>query len=300
MKQTFKPLGVMVSGLLLAGTTATALGDTAPNPFRPISDRNAFGLKPYTPVPQPPPPQQTNAPVEIKLAGISKVNNVKRVYLVLPEPGKPGQVQYLDLTDDKNSGQTAKNGIEVLAIDEAKETVKILNGASELVLNFKDNGVKAAGTVPLPMAPPGSPPMHTAPGMTTGIPTPQGGGSAPIVVSSRSANPANNGMPATGLNGSGPPANSRVIISGSQPNVPNAMPVETRTAVFGGDTLRTIPSRQVRTAQPAQAAPQPAQNSFTPEQQYLIMKASETRARQSGSDFPPLPDPTAAPAIPTP
>ncbi len=198
------------------------------NPFRPISARNAFGIK--EPAPPPPPVPETPSapppvPSNVTLTGFSLWQGRKKVYLQVSAPGSKAPA-YRDMEEGD-----VQDDIEVLAIDEKRETARIRNAGQEFTLNFKENGAKGSAS-PASGQPPGAPGVIPAP-VTAGL-----------------ANPNLN------RGGGGP----TVIGRGGVSESPGAMPVGTMPAQAIGDSsvaasasgsYPILPSRRQRTEGPA-------------------------------------------------
>ncbi len=119
---------------------------TADNPYRRLTLRNAFGIKP-PPEPAPEVPVVvSNPPVSLPIfvTGFSLLKGVKKVYLVVNRPGSKSP-EYFTAAEGEEF-----DGFQVLNIDPRKETVKVMNAGTEATLDFKNNGMKpvAASTVP--------------------------------------------------------------------------------------------------------------------------------------------------------
>jgi hypothetical protein len=270
---------IVAPALLLVPAQGFALS-LENNPYKVITDRNAFGLK--SPAPPPlPPAAPVEKPINIKLTGISRIGNVTRAHLMVEDPKQPGQQLFMNLADDPNKDNTKQGAVEVLEINQAKETVRIRNGGNEVTLNFKDNGNTTKGP-PNPVAgvmpPGGAPPVNTAV-------VSSGGSSAPIVVSSRG--------------GSNPAPASNVMVSSSPGAAADVYARAADAYARGGQgntatpAMRSIPTRTVRTAPAAGsdsiAAPQLPQNRISAEEQQLIMEATRIRESKFGRDLPPTP-----------
>ena len=160
------------------GTNTTAIADGSPttptsgtngNPSSAIPARNIFQIKPppvAPPVePEVPKPQATPPP-NVFLTGFSSWKGVKKVYLQVNRPGSKAP-DYLDLRVGDLQGE-----IKILDINDHEETAKILNGDQEILLSFRENGLKANASpvpgvqgIPNPANPGGAPPRP--PGQTT-------------------------------------------------------------------------------------------------------------------------------------
>jgi hypothetical protein len=262
----------------LATVTVTGLADTADNPYRVIPERNAFGLKSPTPVTNSAP--EVVVKTDLKLTGIAKVNGVKKAYLATldPENKASGQFRYYEMKESRPNDPYVRDGIEVLEIDEAKQTVKVRQGGSELVLDFEKHGFKptAAPTPPQTPGRPGTVPPAPAPPPITAAAA-AGPVPAPVVIS--------RGAPAPGPSGGTPiiPALpvSQDFFSGQEP----------RKLEGSSSGLTRIPSRQVRIPSTPSGSPDTgaAQVQMNPEEQYIRMEAIRKAAEQRGIVLPPTP-----------
>src|SRR5688572_20883960 len=149
----------VISALALSAAIQWAGAEAKPNPYGPIVDRNPFGLKP-----PPPPPVETNQepatpPPNVKLTGISNLF-AKRALLEITEqqaPARPGQPPPPGGTVNRPilAEGEAMHGVEVVAIDLEKNTVKIRNAGTESELTFEVPKPSGGGPAPgLPGAPP--------------------------------------------------------------------------------------------------------------------------------------------------
>lgn len=140
---------VLFSILLLTLFTAPlSRGEVAANPYLGIAERNAFGIRP----PPPPPPEPKaieipKPPANVTLTGFSEFDDGKTVYLMFAVIGAKSP-EYTSLHEGD-----AHNGVEILQIDLASETVRIRQNGTESVLDYKSNGNKVAGTPGVPGAP---------------------------------------------------------------------------------------------------------------------------------------------------
>src|SRR5688500_11920241 len=83
----------VLGALALGATVQCVSADTRQNPYQPIVERNAFGLKDPPPPPSTDAKEETKPPPNVKLTGISNLFH-KRALLEVTEQGaaaKPGQ-----------------------------------------------------------------------------------------------------------------------------------------------------------------------------------------------------------------
>src|ERR1043165_292151 len=126
-----------VCGLLLLGAGASPAITDAGNPYRAISDRNAFALLPPEPPPAPTPPAP---PANIKLTGITTMFGNKRALLMVQDTAPGSKEQSFMLSEGQREGD-----LEILQIDEKAGTVKVKNAGIETMLTFDKDGIKLAG-----------------------------------------------------------------------------------------------------------------------------------------------------------
>jgi hypothetical protein len=271
-----KPLVLTLAALFFAGTASMGFADEADNPYRIIAVRNAFGLKPTIG------PTNTTAEVvvktDIKLTGIARVNGVRKAYLATPDPDTKaaGQFRFYEMKESRPDDPYVKDGIEVIQIDEAKQTVKVRQGASEMVLDFDKHGFKAAAApAPPPIAgrPGTAPPLPGAPAIGTPTAT---AAPAPVIISRGSAAAG----AAAGSYGSSAPAASR-----------DSSGLDARKPENSSAGLTRIPTRQVRTPTGYAATPEavPAAPQISSEEQYLQLEVVRRAAEQRGIPLPPTP-----------
>jgi len=132
--------------LILCASACAITPSPSTNRYEAIPDRNVFGLKPSTSMPQQPP--QKNPP-QIILTGITTLlgNKLALLQALLPAPpGLPPREQRLALTEGQREGN-----IEVLEVDEKAGRVKVDDFGTITNLTFERNGPK------LPSAPPSAP-----------------------------------------------------------------------------------------------------------------------------------------------
>ncbi|MBI4658369.1 MAG: hypothetical protein HY735_05915 [Verrucomicrobia bacterium] len=135
----------------------------ADNPYRTIVERNPFGLKPPPPPAPPPQPAADQTKNDLKLTGITSWGSLKAWFTAIDPKDK--KVDSFSLGVDEK-----KDGIEVLAIDDAAKSVRIRSAGVETLMTFATHGVAPPAT--------GPPPPTAAPGMpgaVPGIPTVPGG-----------------------------------------------------------------------------------------------------------------------------
>lgn len=143
-------LAVLV-GLLTAAQMASAI--TRDNPYHTaITQRNMFGLK----APTAPPLTQSlsMAPLpKILLVGITTVMDGKKALLRVSQPAHPsGLAKEISLI--LSEGSPASEGVQVLEIDVAAGTVKIVNNGTIQILDIKTDAPKSTGA---PVSAPGVP-----------------------------------------------------------------------------------------------------------------------------------------------
>ena len=249
----------VVSILATASAGGIPIETPANRSYQTIVDRNPFNLKP------PPPPAAATAPeappppkVEILLTGYSTITKPKRAYLMSKEANKKDP--YFSLAE----GQ-AKDGIEVLEIDEKTKSVKIRNAGVENVLTFAKNGVTNPPAI-----------IQPPPGMIPGQP---GGPGTPGQPQAFFPNYQNNNVAPGANNPTGP---VRSIPSRTLRTQPEPQP---NMSVGAGVTPAIAPLGQ----------PQGNAPSMSTEEQYLLLKANEVQQQKSfqkglaPAPFPPLP-----------
>jgi hypothetical protein len=152
--------------VFVGSTSARALATASPgSPYGGIVDRNVFALKP-PPAPEPPKPPPA-PPTKIILTGITTILGKKQALLkaqIPAKPGEPAREVSLILTEGQRDEE-----IEVIAIDEKANTVKVNNSGTIQTLNFEKDGPK------LTSAPPGARPGSQSPGGVNSLRPNQGG-----------------------------------------------------------------------------------------------------------------------------
>ncbi len=267
----------------LATAAPLAQAETKENPYLPIVSRNPFGLKPLPPPPDNTPPPPPAAPAaKVRLTGITSIlSRTRALFEIEPGPGKQTVKPIM------SEGEMVE-GIEVVTIDVAKNTVTIKNAGVVTNITFdvaKSSPSPPAGGAPLQPVPPRYP---GAPGMpmTSLNPTTPNygapGGSGNVIVAGGGNNPAApasyNAPPVTANFGSPPnPATpvTTTFSAGSSPNV----------NVSDNSGLKSIPSRPPRVGN----APVTAQGFVDPAQQMAQLLLLREQAKQQGKPFPPFP-----------
>ena len=125
------------------------LADSPASGYDGIVSRNVFGLKPIVKEPQaqPPPPVLP----KIVLTGVTSILEPKRVLLMLQLPARPPEPaveKSLILSEGERDGV-----IEVLHIDVAKGTVRLINSGTEMLLSIEKDGPTASAVPGAPANP---------------------------------------------------------------------------------------------------------------------------------------------------
>lgn len=153
---------VFVWGTVVAISTQVLTADVQKNPYQNIVERNLFALRdpPSQNVAPPTPP-----PPKILLTGITTILGRKQALMKVQVPARPPQPakeeSYI-LTEGQRDGE-----IQVVSIDEAAGSVKVINHGVAQELNFDKDGVKlpktpvaaagrpgVRGRIPIPPRPP--------------------------------------------------------------------------------------------------------------------------------------------------
>ena len=216
--------------LALVSAAFRAQADTTQNPYQPIIERNAFGLKPPPPpgsdAPPPPPPPPL---AKVTLTGITSMfgPSSKRALLeiVEQEPGKAAVPRKPILREGERDGS-----VEVLAIDLEKNQVKIRNGTVETNITFEVQKTASAPAAPgaLPVHPP-PPPLNAA---FPGAPNPAG--------------------VTPGTTGVNPAAPGGVTVFGATPPTPAPGTPPAGVTTYGAPATITYDARTATTVGPAQ------------------------------------------------
>jgi hypothetical protein len=270
-------LGALAFSAALQGVWA----DTRQNPYGPIVERNAFGLKPPPPPPTDTPKEEQKPPPNVKLTGISNLFQ-KRAFLEIteqatpgakPQPGQPpGPTVHRPILIENEIAY----GVEIVSIDVDRNLVKIRNNGAESELTFeapKPSGPAPGGPHPGMQQPP--PGINAA----TGQPQP-----ASVINSGNGQTTSSGGVTLFGGGTTAAGNNAGVTTYGGTAAVPSPL---------GGSEsgLRTIPSRTIRTP----GSPNPDQPT-DPTQQAILMQAQQLRQQQQQQQmdkyrgqFPPQP-----------
>lgn len=276
-----RALGLTLAAVAIAAGRTT-FAEARPNPYTPIVERNAFGLKP-----PPPPVVETNQPapappVKVILTGITSMfgPGSERVFLEITE-GEPGKQAGTPKRPMLGPGDR-EGGVEVVSIDIERNIVKIRNGFVESELTFEAPKPAAGGGAP---APTGRPAVNTA-----AAPSNQ-----PTIISESESR---GGI--TMLGGGGGFAGNTAGVTSYGANSPTSTGGSGGISSYGGvqpmgapgfagpsGGLAAIPSRTLRTPQPTQ------QQAIDPHVQEILIEANKI-ANQTPK---PSPKPGGAPII---
>jgi len=272
--------------------------EVKPNPYQPIIDRNAFGLRPPPPPPDPTPPAPPAAPAaKVTLTGITSMfgpsSTRALLEIVEQEPGKPATPKKPILREGERLGS-----IEVVSIDVEKSVVKIRNGGIETNLTFEvakssSPAPGAPGAYPAP-ANPGALPLSTAIPSFNPAAAVHPAGSPTIISPNSSYDSGGRGSGVTVFGGGNSPTPAAGV---TQPSFPGT-PALGGNSTYGGSTYGgnqygagipgsaiVPPQRQVRTDSSATAAPQ----AMTAEQAALLHKLHNEINQGRAIVPPPLP-----------
>jgi hypothetical protein len=130
----------IIASLLLAlalGAIAAYSADTnkVENPYLSITERNAFDLADSLPVPILPPATNILSH-SVFLTGISKINNVREVHLVLRKSGDPDK--FVSLAENEKLYNTWHR-LELKKV--LKDSAFVLNNKNSALLSFKTNSL---------------------------------------------------------------------------------------------------------------------------------------------------------------
>lgn len=249
--------------LLLSCVIAALSSRRAPaNPYMVITNRNAFGLQPEQPLPKP--EELRPPPAKVRLEGIMSLMGSKRAILRLLKQGvPPGQEPVLMLAEGERD-----QDVEVIAIDEENNTVKIRNQGITMEITFEKErpGLGVGGSSPAV--------LPTAPQPRPGI------GAAPVMQL-------------------GPPPQAPTAVPAPAPAQPAVSPPQSQP--------QPAPSVSMAPAAPPQRNVRTAERPLTYEEQVILIELERERTKplvQAG-EMPPLPPteltpPEEAPIVPVP
>jgi hypothetical protein len=284
-------MGTVFAAAALAGPL---WGDVKPNPYESIVERNPFQLKDPPPPPPPPDPTANQPPAAlatVEVTGITSMFSTPKVLLeIVPGPGKPPIKPIL------SAGERVES-IEVVSIDVEKGEVTIKNGnlTTNVPLRVAKAGGPAApaapaagGAIPIRPQVPMAVPTASPAGASYGGQSAYGSGRGSIVLSGGSPSAPAAVNPSIGYGGTAPASFGAAggAATLGNPTVPGATAVGTVD-----NSLRSIPSRTIRSSGPGTTFQNPAAKPLTGEEQYILMKAHEMDAQQRRVPFPPLPSP---------
>ncbi len=150
------------AGLLLAWTGVNAVADLKDHPYRAISVRNSFALRPLPLEKVIERPQAPAAPtVEILLTGVATLlDGSPRAILEFFDP----QTKKSDRPSPFREGDRYDEHIQIVSIDAARGLVRISKDGLEMTLDFEKNGIKEGATKPPAVPPVANVPLPIPPG----------------------------------------------------------------------------------------------------------------------------------------
>lgn len=247
-----RKLPVLFAASLLAAASLSA----ADNPYRAISEKNAFRLV-TPPVIKPPEPVKLEAPTNIKFMGMSGIGAEITAWFAIDkkDPKNPAPI-YVSLAPGERNSAEGMGGLELVQLNDTDGSAKIRYNNEERFVSMEKAG-KAGGPVP------GQPMIPT---FGSGYVPP---GSFPQPASSALANP---------IGGQSVP--SAVSGGGSIP-----------APQFPVNTLQGIPTRSIRSGALANPVPEASATPMTYEQSVVHMEVLRelTRKDVSSGKLPPLP-----------
>jgi hypothetical protein len=212
--------GWIITGALLEAGTLSLSANNPDNPYRVISEKNAFRLSP----PPPPPvvaPVVVEQPANLRFTGLSWDGDAVSAWLVINPATPTDPPVYLTLAP----GQKA-SALELLEINDKSEEVKVRYQGKDRTLTLERAG-KAPTAIPgAPMVPGMPQPTAAIPGMNNVVANP----------GSVVANPTFNPAAANNINPVGnfqPPVNNAVAPFNNNNNNTGGRFVPTRT-IRGG------------------------------------------------------------------
>ena len=250
--------------LLAASLLAAASLSAADNPYRAISEKNAFRLVP-PPVIKPPEPVKLEAPTNIKFMGMSGIGSEITAWFAIDkkDPKNPAPI-YVSLSPGERNSAEGIGGLELVQLDDTDGSAKIRYNNEERYVSM-EKAPKAGG--------PGQPMI---PAFGGGYIPP---GSAHAPTASPLANPFGGQVNAAAIGGSSIPA----------PQLPVTM-------------LQGIPTRSIRSGALANPTLDASAKPMTYEQSVVHMEVLRELTRKQVSDgtLPPLPPTPITPGRPVP
>ena len=259
--------GRKIPVLFAASLVAAVSLSAADNPYRAISEKNAFRLVP-PPVIKPPEPVKLEAPTNIKFMGMSGVGAEITAWFAIDkkDPKNPAPV-YVSLSPGQRDSAQGNGGLELVQLNDTDGSAKIRYNNEERYVSM-EKAPKAGGPVP------GQPMIPT---FTGGYSTP---GFVPAQASSALANPVGGQSMQSAVGGGG---------SIPAPQLPV-------------NVLQGIPTRSIRSGALANPTPEAAATPMTYEQSIVHMEVLRelTKKDVSAGKLPPLPPTPISPGQQTP
>ena len=260
-----RKIPVLFAVSLLAAASLSA----ADNPYRAISEKNAFRLVP-PPVIKPPEPVKLEAPTNIKFMGMSGVGSEITAWFAIDkkDPKNPAPI-YVSLSPGERNSAEGTGGLELVQLNDTDGSAKIRYNNEERYVAM-EKAPKAGG----PVGPGPGQPMIPAFG---GGYIPPGSAHAPTA--SPLANPFGGQVNAAAIGGSSIPA----------PQLPVTM-------------LQGIPTRSIRSGALANPTLDASAKPMTYEQSVVHMEVLRELTKKQVSDgtLPPLPPTPITPGRPVP
>ena len=248
-----RKIPVLFAASLLAAASLSA----ADNPYRAISEKNAFRLVP-PPVIKPPEPVKLEAPTNIKFMGMSGVGSEITAWFAIDkkDPKNPSPV-YVSLSPGQRNSVDGNGGLELVQLNDTDGSAKIRYNNEERYVSM-EKAPKAGGPVP------GQPMIPTFTGAPFNPAVPY-----PAPASSALANPVGGQSMRSALGGGG---------SIPAPQLPV-------------NVLQGIPTRSIRSGALANPTPEATATPMTYEQSIVHMEVLRelTRKDVSAGKLPPLP-----------
>lgn len=248
--------GRKTSVLFAASLLAAASLSAADNPYRSISEKNAFRLV-EPPKIKPPEIVKTEPPTNVKFMGTSGVGSEITAWFAIDkkDPKNPSPI-YVSLSPGERNSAAGMGGLELVQLIDAEGSAKIRYNDEERIVSIekasKTSGPAGPGSMP------GQPMIPTFGGAAF-TPTPQAPAASVL------ANP---------VGGQFQPGGSAVP--------PPSLPV---------NTLQGIPSRTMRSGAVANPTPDSSAKPLTYEQSVVHMEVlrAMTQKQVNNGELPPLP-----------